>query len=69
MFAFQAGVKAPMFVFAMCEEEIAQADSMLRYPLIVKHFNGYVDYLLYVCVLSLRGSYPIGSRVVLMPHP
>ena len=36
------GIKfqAPMFVFAKCDAEIAEADSMLRYPLFVKHFNG-----------------------------
>jgi D-alanine-D-alanine ligase len=41
MMAFYCGVKTPNFVFAYNENDITTAANELRFPLIVKHYNGY----------------------------
>lgn len=39
--AAELGVATPAFVFAQSDEDIERAARTLRFPLIVKHFNGY----------------------------
>jgi len=41
MMAFYCGVKTPGFVFAYKDSDIETAVQELRFPLIVKHYNGY----------------------------
>lgn len=41
MAAFYAGVDTPAFVFAYSDVDIEEAVGSLRFPVIVKHFNGY----------------------------
>lgn len=41
MMAFYCGIKTPRFVFAYNENDIATAAVELKFPLIVKHYNGY----------------------------
>lgn len=41
MIAYYYGVKTPAFIFAYNENDVEEAVSNLRFPMIVKHYNGY----------------------------
>lgn len=41
MIAYYYGVKTPAFIFAYNDADIEEAINNLRYPMIVKHYNGY----------------------------
>jgi len=41
MIAYYCGVPTPPFKFAYNDEDIEEADKILKYPMFVKHYNGY----------------------------
>jgi len=43
MMAHYYGVRTPQYVFAFTDEDIEEADQCLKYPMIVKHYNGHAS--------------------------
>jgi len=41
MMAYYYEVRTPPYIFAFTEKEIEEAEKHLKYPMIVKHYNGY----------------------------
>jgi D-alanine-D-alanine ligase-like ATP-grasp enzyme len=41
MMAYYYGIKTPLFGFVFKEEDLSEIASQLKYPMIVKHYNGY----------------------------